>query len=98
MFTSSCAGPVHKFKINGLPKDKDFASMPFGRQIEHYAAIRQFKHGANVTWLSQKRQSSSKAIKEAIKLYDVDQYYCSFNNSPNYRDDSFEFFYTTKND
>ena len=96
MFTTSNT-QVTKFKINGLPKDKGFSQMPFGRQIEHYPAIKAFKASAKTIWLSQKRQSYTRAIQEAIRLYDVDQYYCSFNNSPSYKDDSFEFFYTTKN-
>ena len=96
MFTTSNT-KVTKFKINGLPKDKDFSQMSFGRQLEHLPAIQAFTANAASIWLSQKRQSYVKAIQEAIRLYDVDQYYCSFHCSLNYRDDSFQFFYTTKN-
>lgn len=78
-------------KINGVPKD--YGSMPFGRQIEYRRAIENFKCESKHAWISQKKISSSKALKDAIKLYEAKEYFCQINDSDNYRDDSFEFWY-----
>lgn len=84
---------MQKIKINGIPKDYD--KMPFGRQIEYRRVIEAFKSESKKTWISQKRISSGKALKDAIKLYEAKEYYCNINDSENYRDDSFEFWYKT---
>lgn len=85
---------TYKFKIKGLPKN--YFNLPFGRQLEYRKVITDFKNGAKSVWLSQKRRSYTKAIQEAIKLYEVDEYYCEFFASENCFDDSFEFWYTVK--
>ncbi len=86
--------PCKKFKIAGVPKD--FTNYSFGRQIEYLRKVEVFKAAANSVHLSQKRQVAARAINEAIKLYNVKEYYCSFHNSPDCKDDSFEFWYTVK--
>lgn len=88
--------PIIKFKIKGLPTDKKYNLLPFGRQIEYRFALAAFKVGAKSIHLSQKRQTYTRAIREAIDLYDVDQYFCRFYCDINYKDDTFEFFYTKK--
>ena len=87
---------IIKFKIKGLPKNKEYVALPFGRRLEFDFAIGTFKAKARKVHLSQKRQTYSKAIREAIDLYNVDQYFCKFSCNDNVKDDSFEFFYTTK--
>ena len=67
-----------------------------GRQLEYRKVIADFKLCANSCWLSQKRTTSGRAIREAIKLLDVAEYFCQFHDEPTYRDDTFEFFYTKK--
>ena len=84
---------IRKFKIKGLPTPVEFAAMPFGRQIEHFRAIDQFKAACKSTWLSQKRQSFTKAIREAIKLHNATEYYCDFYCDSMMKDDVFEFWY-----
>lgn len=71
---------TRKFKITGM-KDFDFNK------------VKDFKATAKVTHLSQKRQTYQKAIKEAIWLHDVKEYYCEFYWAPQCKDDSFEFWY-----
>lgn len=88
------AEPIKKLKINGIPKD--YAKLPFGRQLEFRNTIAEFQKTAKSVHLSQKRQTYQKAIKEAIDLYNVDQYYCCFYCDSQRKDDSFEFWYTTK--
>ena len=88
--------PIIKFRIRGLPTDKEFVALPFGRQIEFRRVMEEFRTNAQMIHISQKRQTYTKAIKEAIDLYDVDQYFCRFHCSDNYKDDTFEFFYTKK--
>ncbi len=84
---------IRKFKIKGLPSDKEFSTMPFGRQIEHFRAIEAFKAACRSTHLSQKRQSYSKAIRDALKLHNATEYYCEFYNDSMTKDDVFEFWY-----
>lgn len=84
---------IRKFKINGLPTDKVFNAQAFGQQLAGLKMIEAFKKTAKVIHLSQKRQSYTKAIKEAIALYDVKQYFCTFHCDAMCKDDSFEFFY-----
>jgi hypothetical protein len=84
---------IRKFKINGLPSQTELAAMPFGRQIEHLRKIEEFKKGCKSIHLSQKHQSYNKAIREAIQLYAVTEYYCDFHCDADMKDDTFEFWY-----
>lgn len=70
--------------------------MPFGRRIEHLRAIADWKLFAKSGWVSMKRVSSAKAVKDAIRLYGAVEYYCEFHDEDGYRDDSFQFWYTRK--
>lgn len=91
---------IHRFKINDLGcTEKEFASMPFGRQIEFSRKLEAFKTEPDVmhTWLSQKRTTSAKAIAEFKKMMRVKEYYCSFHDDENYRDDTFQFYYRQNN-
>ena len=85
-----------RYKIKGLPTHQQLEAMPFGRQIEHLRSIEAFKSTAKSVWISMKRRSAASAIKEAKALYDVDEYYCQYYDLTDYRDDSIQFFYTTK--
>ncbi len=91
--TNTMSQKLRKFKINGLPTDKVFAGLSFGQQLEHFAAIVEFKQSCKSTHLSQKRQTYSKAIREAMKLYGATEYYCEFFCDSEVKDDSFEFWY-----
>lgn len=85
---------IVKFKMPSLGiKDKALAALPFGRQIEYLKKIQEWLKDAKSIHISQKRVSYTKAIKEAIDLYDVKEYYCKFYSGEFYFDDSFEFFY-----
>ena len=90
-------GEIIKFKIRSMPDCKTFNALPFGRQIEFYEALKTFKENALIVHLSQKRQTYTKAVRDAIALYNVDEYYCRFYaDKKRFFDDSFEFYYTTK--
>ncbi len=84
---------IKKFKINGLPKDTDFAALPFGRQIECRLIIENFKYAAKSAHISQKRQSAAKAIRDFLKLTGAKEYYCFYHDSKNYKDDTFCIWY-----
>ena len=85
------------YKIQGMPDCKQYATMPFGRQIEYRTMIANFKAGARSAWLSMKRQSPSKALREFVKMMGASAYFAQWNDTPSYRDDSFEvFFYAPK--
>ncbi len=84
---------IRKYKIKGLPAEKELAGMPFGRQIEHLRAIEAFKTACKSTHLSQKRQTYTKAIREAVKLLGATEWYCDFYCDSQMKDDSFEFWY-----
>lgn len=85
---------ITKFKIKSLGiTDIQFVGFAFGRQIEYYRKIEDWKKDANSTHLSQKRQSWKKAISEFVKLNGVKEYFCSFHAGLEYFDDTFEFFW-----
>lgn len=88
--------PIRRFKLAGVPKN--FDQLAFGQQVDYLRKIQQFKTQPETRsiHLSQKRKSYTKAIREAIDLYCVGEFYCQFNASSDCFDDSFEFFYTTK--
>lgn len=85
-----------RFKIKGMPKDAEFGSMPFGRQIELWPKIEEFKREAQVGHVSQKHQSSTSAIREFCKLNDVSEFFCEFWDDEHHWDDTFEIFYKVK--
>ena len=85
-----------KFKIAGLGvTDKQFNTMPFGRQIEYARKIEEFKLSAKSTHVSQKRRTHAAAWREFVQLNDVKEYYTSFVDCANARDDVFEVWYKT---
>lgn len=85
---------IIKFKIPSLKiSDKDFNSLSFGRQIEYYHKIAEWKKTAASIHLSQKRQTYTKAIREFIKLYGAKEYFTTFYAGEFVHDDSFEIFY-----
>lgn len=88
------ADPITKFKIPSLGiKDVDYNKLPFGRQLEYRRAIADWIETAQVGYVSQKRKCYQIAINEFIKLYEVKEYYCRFNSSENYFDDTFKIYW-----
>lgn len=67
--------------------------MSFGQRIDSLRAIQAFKASAKSVWISQKRQTYTKAIREAIALHDATEYYCDFHCDSECKDDTFEFWY-----
>lgn len=87
--------PVILCNIKGIPKE--YADLPFGRQLDFAKQIEEWKKTANSIHLSQKRQSYKKAIREFKELYDPTEYFTKFHaDKDNYWDDSFQVFYKQK--
>lgn len=85
---------IHEFKINTIGiKDKDFARLPFGRQIEYHQKIKEFCESAKSVHISQKHRTHKAAMKEFRDLYNPTEYYCKYEDSSQCRDDSFQVFY-----
>lgn len=84
------AEALTKFKIKGLPTEKEYAALPFGRRIEHSRAIAAFQASAKSEYVSQKRQSYQKAIKDLLKLAGATEYFCTFHCSEWVKDDTFQ--------
>jgi hypothetical protein len=59
------------------------------------AKLREWMKDAKDTYISQKRKTNAAALKEFKSLYEPSEWYCSFYDSPNYRDDSFQVFFKT---
>jgi hypothetical protein len=78
------------FKIDGMPKDTVFNSLPFGRQIEYRRAIETFKSSAKSIHFRCKTKSTKQGVREFLKLYRPDQYFLVDRDGPMYHDDSFE--------
>ena len=86
-----------EFKINGIDiTDKQYNSLPFGRQIEFHKKIQEFKSRAKKIHVSQKRTTHTKAMREFKDLHKAVEWFTQYEDSPTCRDDSFEVFYTTK--
>ena len=85
---------IHRrFKIAGLPKEKEYSGLPFGRQIEYHQQIAAFKATAKITWISTKRRTTKAAIAEFLKLYKPEQYWLEYKENANYKDDSLQVWY-----
>jgi hypothetical protein len=91
---------LYKYKIRAVSvKPKDFMAMGFNRFVEKRAIHNQFaefKKSAKSMHVSQKRRTNAAAMREFIDLYNVDEYYCEYHDQGDYRDDSFEVWYTVK--
>lgn len=88
-----------KFKFHSIEIPKDLQSLPFGRQIDSLKLIQKWQEKATKGYISQKRQSFTKALKEFIDLYQPDEYFIhAFDKSknPTYYDDCPEIYYTKK--
>ncbi len=83
-----------RIKIDGLPSEKTFNAMPPGRQSEHWEAIKAFKATAKTGWVCQKRKATTAAFREFVKLHNATQYYAIVKDSPEYRDDSFQVWFS----
>lgn len=86
-----------KFRLPFLGiKDGQLAALPFGRQIEYLNRISDWRKTAKVHWVSQKNRSNRKAVTEAVEMLDAVQWFYECYDEPDYRDDTFELFYKTK--
>lgn len=89
--------PKYCFKINGLPKDTEFNSMPLGRQMDHHAAIAAFKARAKRGHIGAKRRSTAAGFRDFKALYQtVEWFFINRDNGSLYHDDSTEIWYTTE--
>ncbi len=97
IFSQRNTGEIVRFKIRSMPDCKAFNALSWAQQIEFSETLRTFKETSHCIHLSQKRQTYGKAIRDAIALYDVDEFYCRFYaDKTRFFDDSFEFYYTKK--
>jgi hypothetical protein len=85
--------PIVKFRINGVISEKEYNGLPFGRRIDAMRQIIAFQEAVKSTWLSQKRQTYQKAIKEFLKLNDATEFYCKFHCSADCKDDTFQIWF-----
>ena len=86
---------THFFNLASLGiKDKEFNTLPFGRQIEYFRKIEEFKQAAKSVHISQKRRTTNSALKEFKNLYKPKFFYCNNTEGLNYKDDSIQVFYT----
>lgn len=84
----------HRFKIPSLGiKDGEFNKMAFGRQIEFFKKIEEFKNGAKKNHFDQKGKTFAAGLREFCKLYEVKEFYCIDRNGQNWKDDSTEIWY-----
>lgn len=83
--------------LPSIPRDaKVYFNMSSGftKQLEIRKQVKAFceQPGIKTVWLSRKRISTTKAMKEFKDLYDPKNFYSMFGEG----DDSFEMFYTEK--
>lgn len=89
---------THKyiFKIDGMPKDTTYNSLPFGRQLDHRNAIEAFKASAETIHYSAKHTTTKKGFQDFKKLYLPTQWFLVDKDGPYYHDDSFQVWFTRK--
>lgn len=84
----------HHFKIPSFKiSQKEFAMLPYGRQIEHIRELHAFQEGARVGWLDTKRKTVAIALKEFMSLYKPSAYYFTERQSNVWHDDSIKIYY-----
>jgi hypothetical protein len=93
---SNMIQPVYNFKINGLDSTTKPHQLAGSDWIAFHKAVKQFKNKAISIHLSQKNHSGARSIKDAKDLYNVDEYFAVRNDSNQYYDDSFDFWFTKK--
>ena len=83
---------IFLIKVQGLPKD--FAKLPFGRQIEFNTTLKTFKETSKSAHVGAKHSSTLKAVKEWIKMMGVTEYYAVWQkDSSYYKNDSVQVYY-----
>lgn len=75
-------------------KAKEFNNLSFGRQIEYFKQIEEFKKTAKSIYISQKVHSLASALKEFKALYKPKFFFCKNTEAPYYKDHSIEVWYT----
>lgn len=87
-----------KYRIKGVNPIgvNEWGTLPFSDKIELNKQFKAFQARSLTQYVSQKRQSNAKAMREFIDLYDVDEYFCMYYDDKDRRDDSFEVWYTKK--
>jgi len=66
---------------------------PLAKKIEVHKKIIEWKKGATYATISIKRKSVAKAFKEFVDLYDVKEYFSTFWNDCNRKDDSVKVYF-----
>jgi hypothetical protein len=82
-------------KIAGVPAEREYNALPFGRKITHQPAIMEFQQRAQSVHISAKRRSYDAAIREFKRLYQPAEWYCIASSGPDWHDDSLRVWYTT---
>ena len=82
--------------IKNVPNVPDnYPNMIFGQQLNYRRALTDYINGAEKIFLSQKRQSYKKAIKDFVSLHKPKNYYIpGFYSDDSQYDDSFLVYYT----
>jgi len=82
-------------KVAGLYR-QDFHSQPFGHQISDLNKVRAFQQTAKKYHVGAKHKATLTAVKQWLKDNKPAQFYaCWRSDSPWYKDDSVEIWYTT---
>jgi hypothetical protein len=81
-------------KINGVPSERTYNSMPFGRQMDYRGVIQDFKEKSKHIHFSAKHTTTSAAFKEFKRLYQPTQWFAVNHDAHLYHDDSFEVWFT----
>ena len=93
----ACYGTVHGSSyavlIDGV--DGDFFTRPFGRQLDDWRKIEDFKATAKHGYADSKWKPTMSAVKEWVRLYEPKQFFAVWNSETDfYHDDSVKIFYT----
>jgi hypothetical protein len=81
-------------KSRGIPSEKEFNKLPFGRKIEFFKKIDEFKQNAKRGHIDQKRRTLTKGKKEFKDLYRPKEFFFVDDTKEGWKSDSLQVWYT----
>jgi hypothetical protein len=80
-------------KIDGVPGERAYNALSFGRQLDYRHTIAAFKARAKHLHYSAKGTSTAAGFRDFKALYQPTQWFAINHDAPMYHDDSFEVWY-----
>ena len=86
---------IYGILINGL-ENQNYPTRPLGHQVGDWQRMKAFKATAKVGDVWAKGRSASASIREFVKLNNATEFYTMTMDTANFKSDSFEIYFKTK--